>query len=93
LSNTIEIELVIVEPIELELGVAPSTYIGTSQAGPQGEQGPPGETLGIDWGPKQTGVDEGTLKEMSIDDDYLYICVIEGEAGVAVWKKTVLFNT
>lgn len=36
-----EIELVIVEPILLELGLAPVTYIGTAQAGPTGPQGLP----------------------------------------------------
>lgn len=39
MAGTIQIELVIVEPISLELGLAPSTFIGTSQAGPQGPSG------------------------------------------------------
>ena len=38
----IEIELVIVEPVELNLDIAPSTFIGTAQAGPTGPAGPIG---------------------------------------------------
>jgi len=45
------------------------------------------------FGEKKTGVDAGKLGQMSIDDDYVYICVVEGEAGVAVWKKTIIFQT
>lgn len=52
----IEIELIIVEPIMLELGIAPSTYIGTAQAGPQGLPGPPGSG---DFWETET---EGTIK-------------------------------
>ena len=42
MANPIEIELVIVEPVELVLDVAPSTFIGTAQAGPTGPTGPIG---------------------------------------------------
>ena len=42
MSNPIEIELIIVEPVELLLGIAPSTFIGTAQAGPTGPPGPIG---------------------------------------------------
>lgn len=45
------------------------------------------------FGAKQTGVDAGVLFQQAIDDDYLYVCVVAGVAGVAVWKKTLLFNT
>lgn len=44
-------------------------------------------------GEKKTGVDGGALHEMSIMDDYVYLCVTPGVAGVAIWKKFVLFNT
>lgn len=47
----------------------------------------------ITWGAKQTGVDGGALFQMSIDDDYLYVCVFHGGVGEAIWKKTLLFNT
>ena len=42
MSGEIEIEIVIVEPVELELNVAPSIFIGTAQAGPTGPTGPVG---------------------------------------------------
>jgi hypothetical protein len=42
---------------------------------------------------KQTGVDGGTAGDVSIDDDYLYVCVVTGGVGVAVWKKVPLFKT
>ena len=42
MANPVEIELVIVEPVELVLDVAPSTFIGTAQAGPTGPTGPIG---------------------------------------------------
>ena len=47
----------------------------------------------IPYGIKQTGTDAGILGELSIDDDYMYICVIEGGATVAVWKKIALSQT
>lgn len=40
MAGTVKISLVVVEPVKLRLGVAPSLFIGTAQAGPQG---PPGE--------------------------------------------------
>ena len=42
MTEPIEIELQIVEPIALELDIEPQTYIGTRQVGPQGLQGEPG---------------------------------------------------
>ena len=44
-------------------------------------------------GEKKTGVDSGYYRQISITDDYLFICVLEGEAGTAIWKKTILFQT
>jgi hypothetical protein len=44
-------------------------------------------------GEKKTGVDSGYYRQISITDDYLFICVVEGEAGTAIWKKTILFQT
>ena len=38
----------------------------------------------------QNSVDAGTLGELSVDDDYLYICVIAGGAGSATWKRAAL---
>lgn len=42
MADYIEIELTVVEPVYLELNVEPVQYIGTAQAGPQGEKGDPG---------------------------------------------------
>jgi hypothetical protein len=42
---------------------------------------------------KSSSVDAGILNEMSVDDDYLYICVQGGSAGSAIWKKSLLFKT
>ncbi|MFZ4706293.1 MAG: hypothetical protein ACOYMF_09840 [Bacteroidales bacterium] len=44
-------------------------------------------------GIRRTGEHAGKWKELSLDDDYLYICVYAGIAGVAIWKKTLLFQT
>ena len=52
-----------------------------------------GGTIQTGEGEKKTGVDPGVLFQMSITDDYLYICVFPGEAGTAIWKRTVLFQT
>ena len=40
---------------------------------------------------KKTGIDAGYLNEMSITNDYLYICVLGGTAGEAIWKKLPMF--
>lgn len=42
---------------------------------------------------KQTGIDAGTLNEFSVTDDYVYVCVFEGIAGIAIWKKFILFQS
>lgn len=42
---------------------------------------------------KKTGIDAGIFGERSITDDYEYICVQGGIVGVAIWKKSVLFQT
>lgn len=44
-------------------------------------------------GEKKTGVDAGTLGQLSVTDDYLYICVKQGDSTTAVWKRIVLFQT
>lgn len=47
-------------------------------------------TFYVPYGEKQSAVDAGTLGELSIDDDYMYVCVIAGGAGSATWKKIPL---
>jgi hypothetical protein len=49
--------------------------------------------LAFSYGEKKTGVDAGFLGQISINDDYFYVCVIAGAIGVAVWKRGVLFQT
>ena len=41
-------------------------------------------------GSRYSDVHPGTLAEISIDDDFFYICVRPGEAGAATWKRTPL---
>ena len=41
-------------------------------------------------GERKIGLHAGTLNEISIADDYIYICVAAGEAGTAIWKKATL---
>lgn len=51
------------------------------------------ESIKIGSGPRSSDKDAGKLNEMSLDDDYLYICVKAGDAGKAIWKKTLMFQT
>lgn len=44
----------------------------------------------VSYGSKSSAVDAGTLGELSVDDDYLYICVVAGGAGSATWKRLAL---
>jgi hypothetical protein len=44
-------------------------------------------------GERTTGVDSGYLGQQSVTDEYLYVCVVAGAVGVAVWKKALLFQT
>ena len=44
------------------------------------------------YGPKYSAVDGGELFDMSVDDDYLYICVQSGTPGNAVWKRTSILT-
>ena len=44
MSNPFIMDLLIVEPVLLEIGEQPSAYIGTAQAGPTGPKGPPGDS-------------------------------------------------
>ena len=44
-------------------------------------------------GTKSSASDAGTVGQLSRDDDYLYICVVTGGVGAAVWKKVPLSQT
>ena len=43
------------------------------------------------WGTR-TQYQAGSLGEIYVDDDFLYICVVAGEAGNATWKKAMLMQ-
>lgn len=45
------------------------------------------------FGTRTTGTNEGILGEIYTDDDYIYICVLAGEAGTAIWKRSMLSQT
>lgn len=47
----------------------------------------------VGYATKQTGSDAGTQGELSIDDDYLYVCTVTGGIGVAIWKRVPLMQT
>lgn len=47
----------------------------------------------VDTGEKTSASDAGTFGEMSIVDDYLYMCVQTGTVGNAIWKRAPLFAT
>ena len=65
MANTIELELVIVEPILLELDIAPAMYIGTAQAGPTGPPGPIGKLENL---PNATQTARGLIRLASQDE-------------------------
>jgi hypothetical protein len=52
-----------------------------------------GKANAIGWGARTSSNDAGTLTDMSLDDDYLYVCVFTGIAGEARWKKALLFES
>jgi hypothetical protein len=47
-------------------------------------------TFYVPYGSKQSSIDAGQVGELSVDDDYMYVCVISGGAGSATWKKIPL---
>lgn len=47
----------------------------------------------ISYGSKYSSVHAGELFDISIDNDFLYICVQTGTAGNAIWKKTALMQS
>lgn len=44
-------------------------------------------------GDKSSDTDAGTKGQMSITDDYVYICVQTGIAGSAIWKRFLITET
>ncbi len=44
-------------------------------------------------GEKHSATHAGKFGEMSLSDDYLFLCVKTGTAGNAIWKRTTLHQT
>lgn len=89
--TSIQLELIIQEPIYLELAIQETISINPIAA--QEPVFSMWETINFLSGEKKSGVHAGRLWQMSLSDDYLYVCVKAGEIGVAIWKKTLLFQT
>lgn len=68
MAEPILIELEIVEPIELELSIEPTYYIGTAQVGPRGEQGLPGESS---FWAEDTATTIKPNNDKTVDGDYI----------------------
>jgi hypothetical protein len=49
-------------------------------------------TYVVPFGTKRSEFDAGAVGEMSVDDDFFYICVTAGSAGNAIWKRTALIK-
>jgi hypothetical protein len=78
------IDLIVEDPILLDLTVTEPIYIVYNDI----VQTWSDETFLI--GDKATGVDAGKVPQFSITNDWLYVCVTAGVAGVAVWKRLPL---
>lgn len=44
----------------------------------------------LPFGSKYSALDPGVVGEVTIDDDFMYVCVESGSAGNARWKRTPL---
>ncbi len=101
--SCIPLELLVEDAILLELSPDPGYCLEVVLSGPRGL---PGQiqaeedplfgvwlSLFFQEGERLTGADPGMKGALSVTDDYLYVCVTGGEAGVAVWKKALLFQT
>lgn len=69
-----------IKPIVIKNNLVPIKIIGS--------RGPAG--LVVTNGSKYSAIDEGQLNNISIDDDFIYICVQSGTAGNAKWKRAPL---
>ena len=76
--------------VGIETGAPLSVNVGLNAIGVPGVVG---AALLVLAGEKKTGVDAGVCPSISITDDYLYVCVTGGVAGVAIWKKSLMFQT
>jgi hypothetical protein len=88
-----QLSLTVVPPIQLTLSVVEPVYIAPVGGDPYAALFAAWKTAVFGTGAKQTGVDAGVVPQFSIEDDYLYVCVYPGVVGVAIWKKTLMFQT
>ncbi len=101
--SCIPLELLVEDAILLELAPDRGFCLDAVLTGPRGLPGQiqaEEDPLFTLWrglflleGERHTGADPGMKGALSVADDYLYVCVTGGEAGVAVWKKALLFQT
>lgn len=105
--NPIEILLEIQPPVHLFLDIAPGVHIIPAEVISQeplfttseAARFEPGDKARLDLmitpgqGERLTGIHPGAVGEMSLTDDYLFVCVKPGGPGLAIWKRTVLFAT
>jgi hypothetical protein len=99
MSTPVVIELLIEEPLILSpvnfVPVLAEPLFTASEARyfETGDKAKLDQLIPVGWGEKSSVTDAGVLLQMSVTDDYLYVCVKAGEAGSAVWKRTILFKT
>lgn len=105
--NPIEILLEIQSPVNLFLDIAPHLHIIPGEVISQeplfmqsearrfeaGDKARLDTFLPTGQGERLTGIHPGAYGEMSLTDDYLFVCVRAGGPGLATWKRTVLFAT
>jgi hypothetical protein len=84
------ITLAVLSAVNVEVGAPLSVNVGLNAVGVPGVVG---AALLVLTGEKKTGVEAGVYPSISITDDYLYVCVTGGVAGVAIWKKSLMFQT
>jgi hypothetical protein len=105
--SCITLELKIDEPVVLAMVIAPGYCIVPEQVpadeplfkGSEAFKLESGDKQRLDkaliWGEgdKYSATDAGKLGEVSLTDDYVYLCVKEGTAGNAIWKKSPMFKS
>lgn len=87
-SQTTNINVVITQATAQQLTMLEPFYVILNK----GDKGDDGDPFVMAVGDKSSATDAGTVKDVSLGDDYLYICTTTGTAGNAIWKKTPLFK-
>lgn len=67
-------------------------FVGTEEEWLASLVGPMGMNNLLE-GEKRSSRDAGQLWDMSLTDDYVYVCTRAGAAGQAIWKKFLLFTS